>query len=75
MSKSEFRKVIVDLNKMAGYQNKKEYEAYFHQFGNRRINEIDGYSIITVAIVEEVETGKVNEVDPRCITFVTEIGT
>lgn len=70
MEKEGFRKVKVDINKMAGYSNKKVYEAYFHQFGNRRINEIDGYSIITVAIVEDIETGKVNEVDPRCLTFI-----
>ena len=72
MAKVELRKVTVDINQMTGYNNKKIYEAVFHQFGSRRVNEIDGHSIITIAIVEEIETGKINEVDPRCLTFQTD---
>lgn len=70
MDKGELREVTVDINQMTGYSNKKLYKAYFHQFGNRRVNEIDGHSVITIAIVEDVETGKINEVDPRCLTFI-----
>ena len=70
MSREELRKVIVDVRKMSGYTGV-PYEAYFHQFGLRKVLRDDSMDFATtVAIVESRETGEVKTVEPYCLKFV-----
>ncbi len=81
MKKEELRKVHFNLNEQnltigdLGYEDSegimKDRQGLFHRWGENMIYDSDQEKFIqtTVAIVEEVSTGKVFEVAPRCIVF------
>ena len=79
--KEELRKVAFNLNEQnltigdLGYEDPegimKERHGYFHCMGNKIIYDPqqERNLLVSVAIVEEIGTGKVFEVAPHCIKF------